>query len=177
MTTIYQFTVPVFVRILTALDAIVAKAEAWAKEAGHDEKELLDTRLAPDMFPLVKQIQLASDHAKGGTARLSGQEPPSYPDTETTFTELRVRIAKTIEYVQSVPESAFEKAHEQKVTLPYFPGKYINGLDYARGFVMGNFFFHVTTAYDILRMKGLDIGKMDFFGGAPELSDLPNEGL
>lgn len=165
MNLVYQFTVPMFVRMLGALDSILEKADTWRKEQGIDERELLDMRFAPDMFPLSKQIQIACDHAKGATARLSGQTAPAHEDTEATIEELRARIQKTLAFVQSVPESAFEHALTQKITLPYFPGHHMEALDYARGFALGNFYFHVTTAYDLLRMRGLSVGKADYFGG------------
>lgn len=176
MNLVYQFTVPMFVRMLSALDMILAKAETWVQEQGIDEKELLGTAFAPDMFPLVKQVQIACDHAKGATGRLSLTEVPSHPDTEATIAELRARISKTLEFIKTVPESAFEKALEQKVTLQYFPGMYLEGLDYARGYSLGNFYFHVVTAYDILRMKGLPIGKADYFGGFDMMKKLEEGG-
>ncbi len=177
MNLVYQFTVPMFVRMLGALDTILSKAEAWAKEQGMDEKELLATSLAPDMFPLSRQVQVACDNAKGATARLSGTEVPSHPDTETTIAELRARIAKTLEFIKTVPESAFEGALEKKVILPFMPTMYLDGLDYARGFSLGNFYFHVTTAYGILRMKGMPVGKADYFGGFDMMKPVPEGGL
>lgn len=168
----YQFTLPVFVRMLNAFDGILAKTIVWAQEQGISEKEVLEMRLAPDMFPFVKQVQVACDNAKGAAARLSGIDAPQHEDTETSLAALRERIAKTIVFVESVPESAFEQALEKKITLPYFPGMYMEGLDYARGYAIGNFFFHLVTAYDLLRMKGLPIGKQDYFGGLDMLKPL-----
>lgn len=175
MNLVYQFTVPMFTRMLSALDGILVRADAWAKEQGIDEKELLETRLAPDMFPLVKQVQIATDHAKGATARLSGGEAPKYEDTEMTIAELRERIKNTLAYLASVPESQFEGALDRTMTLPFFPGMYMDALDYARGYALGNFYFHVTTAYDILRMKGLPVGKADYFGGFDMMKPLREE--
>jgi len=167
MNDIFQFTVPVFKKSLTALDALLAKAEQMARDKQVDEAALLEVRLAPDMFPLKRQIQIACDNAKGAVARLSGTENPAHADEEKTFAELRARIAKTLEFVNSVPESAFAEAATRKVTLPYFQGKYFNGFDYAREYAIPNFFFHLVTAYGLLRKEGFEIGKADYMGGLP----------
>lgn len=167
MNPLYQFTVPVFVKALKALDAILVKAEAHIAEKHLDEGALLDERLAPDMFPLKKQIQVACDNAKGATARLSGVEVPVHPDEEKTFADLHARIEKTLAFIQSVPEASFEQAADRQVTLPYFPEKYMTGFDYAREYALPNFFFHITIAYALLRKEGLAIGKADFMGGLP----------
>ncbi len=167
MNELYQFTVPTFQKTLTALNAILAKAQQHVTEKNLDEAMLLDARLAPDMFPLMKQIQIACDNAKGAVARLSGNEVPSHPDEEKTLTELRARIAKTLEYIATIPESAFADAETRHITLPYFPGKFLTGLDYAREYVLPNFFFHTVTAYALLRKEGVTIGKIDYLGGLP----------
>lgn len=163
----YQFTIPLFVKTLKALDQLLVKAEAHVKEKGLDEAALLDQRLAPDMFPLKKQIQVACDNAKGAAARLSGKEVPAHADDEQTFADLHKRIEKTLAFVQTVSEEAFAEADARQVTLPYFPGKYMTGFDYAREYAIPNFFFHVTVAYSLLRKEGLAIGKADFMGGLP----------
>lgn len=163
----YNFTVPLFTKALKALDGLLDKAAA----SGKDESALLNAQLAPDMFPLKKQVQIASDNAKGVSARLAGVEIPSYEDTEETLVELQARIAKTLEFIASIPESAFEGAAERPVTLPYFPNKYMKGGEYLEQYALANFFFHVTTAYGILRKEGVEIGKADFIGGMP-LRDL-----
>lgn len=171
MNDIYQFTVPIFTKTLKALDSLLAKAQQIVAEKGADEAFLLEARLAPDMFPLKKQIQIACDNAKGAAARLSGTEAPVHVDEETTLAELRDRITKTLELLATFSEEAFTEAATRKVTLPYFPAKYLTGLDYAREYALPNFFFHVTTAYAILRKEGLSVGKSDFMGGLP-LQDL-----
>ncbi len=167
MHSLYTFTVPVFIKTLNALESLLRKVETDAKEQGISESELLAAALAPDMFPLVKQVQLVSDHSKGAVARLTGLDAPKYEDNEATFAELYARIEKTLEFLAGIPEDAFAGAEERQITLPYFPGKYMSGFDYTREFILPNIFFHATTAYDILRMKGFSIGKGDFIGGLP----------
>ena len=167
MNSIYQFTIPVFIKSLKALDGVLAKAQVYVEEKGLNEAALLEERLAPDMFPFVKQVQVACDNAKGAAARLSGTEIPSHADQEKSLAELRARIAKTLEYLATITEVSFEGAETRQATLPYFPGKFMSGLDYAREYALPNFFFHVTTAYAILRKHGATIGKADYMGGLP----------
>lgn len=171
MTPLYDFTVPVFVKSLKALDAILGKATDFLNEKGLTETSLLELRLAPDMFPFKKQVQIACDNAKGAAARLAGIEVPSHPDTEENLTELRARITKTLEFLSTVPETAFAEATTRQVTLPYFPNQYMTGFDYTREYVLPNFFFHLTAAYALLRKEGMSIGKADYIGGLP-LRDL-----
>lgn len=163
----YKASAPVFLRMLGNLDQLLAKAEDNAKLRGFDVNLLVTQRLAPDMRPLSAQIQLASDSAKGAMARLSGGTPPSMPDTEATFAELRERIAKTIDYVKSVPAEAIDGSEEKDVVLKT-PGGDIpfKGLNFLTAFALPNFLFHVTTAYAILRHSGVPLGKMDFLGRA-----------
>jgi hypothetical protein len=167
MNPLYQFTLPLFVKHLTALDGILAKAQAFVQAQGLSEADLLEKRLAPDMFPLKKQIQVACDNAKGAAGRLSGTEVPTHADDETSFAELRARIQKTLDFITTVPETSFEGANDRHVTLPYFTGKYFSGFDYGREYAIPNFFFHLVTAYDILRQAGVDIGKADYVGSLP----------
>ena len=163
----YKASAPVFLRMLGNLDQLLAKAEDNAKQRGFDVNLLVTQRLAPDMRPLSAQIQLASDSAKGAMARLSGGTPPAMPDTETTFAELRTRIARTIDYVKSVPAEAVDGSEEKDVVLKT-PGGDIpfKGLNFLTAFALPNFLFHVTTAYAILRHSGVPLGKMDFLGRA-----------
>jgi hypothetical protein len=163
----YTYTVPLFVKGLKGLLHVLEKAE----EQHVDEASLLKDALAPDMFPCVRQIQIACDQAKGATARLASREVPSFPDTETTISELKKRIEQTIAFIESVEESAFEGADDRQITLPYFPGKYMTGFDYAREYAIPNFYFHVTVAYGLVRKAGVQIGKADFLNGLP-LKDL-----
>ena len=152
-------------RFLENLSKILDKAVAQAKTRDIPLTELIEARLAPDMFPFPRQIQIASDVAKLA-ARLAGMEPPSFPDTETTFPELQARIAKTIDYLKSVPREKFDGAEDRTITLKFPQGEVsFVGRDFVTNFVLSNFFFHVTTAYDILRHKGIEIGKMDYLGG------------
>lgn len=163
----YKASAPVLLRMLGNLDQFLAKAEENAKLRGFDANLLVTQRLAPDMRPLSAQIQLASDSAKGAMARLSGGTPPAMPDTEATIAELRARIAKTIDYVRSVPAEAVDGSEEKDVVLKT-PGGDIpfKGLGFLTGFALPNFLFHVTTAYAILRHSGVPLGKMDFLGRA-----------
>ena len=164
---IYDYTVPVFIKLLGGLKGVLQKAS----EHGIDDAKLLQDRLAPDMFPLVKQVQVACDQAKGATARLMGAEAPKHEDNETTIAELQARIDKTVEYLHSVPKEAFANAAEQKITLPYFPGKFMSGFDYARDYALPNFFFHISMAYALVRKNEVGVGKGDFINGLP-LQDL-----
>ena len=160
---IHQAAAPVFTRALNNLSAMIDKALA----AGVSEATLLEARLAPDMHPFPRQIQMASDSAKGAVARLAGVEPPAMPDIETTIEELKTRIAATIAYVNSVEAAALEGAEDREVVLK-FPGAEMKftGADFLTGFALPNFFFHITIAYALLRANGAPIGKMDFLGGA-----------
>jgi uncharacterized protein len=162
---IYDASIPPMIRSLENLSKILDKAVAQAKAEDKDLKTLLEARLAPDMHPFTRQIQIASDAARN-VARLAGSEPPSFADTETTFPELHERIAKTIAFLKSIPKEKLEGAETRKIEMKVpnrtleFPGSL-----YLTGFVLPNFYFHVTTAYGLLRHKGIQIGKMDFLGG------------
>jgi hypothetical protein len=161
----YQVAVPPLTHSLAALAKILDKAGAYAEAKKIDPAVLIGSRLAPDMFPLSRQVQIASDTAKGCVARLAGREPPSYPDTETTFPDLVARLRKTIDFMNSVPASQIEGSEERNVTLQLRSGPlHFKGIDYLLGFVLPNLYFHVTTAYAILRHNGLDIGKGDYLG-------------
>lgn len=161
----YQASVPVFARMLRNLAAILAKAEAHATERKIDPAVLLGCRLSPDMFPLVKQVQIASDGAKGGAARLAGVEVPSYPDEEKTFAELVERCNKTVKFLEGLDEKAFAGAEDRQVSWQTRSAtKSMVGLAYLLNHVTPNFYFHVTTAYDILRHNGVPLGKRDFLG-------------
>jgi hypothetical protein len=163
---IYDSAIPPAVRTLENLSKILDKAVAQAKNENIDAKIYLEGRLASDMHPFTRQIQMASDGAKAGAARLAGEEPPSFPDTETSFPELKERITKTVTYLKSIPREKFAGADERTITLK-FPNGSLDfvGRDFLTGFMLPNFYFHVTTAYDILRHKGVQIGKMDYLGG------------
>lgn len=166
----YQTSVPVFVRALGALSDILDKAEAFVKEQGLDEQAVLDLRLAPDMFALARQVQIASDAAKGGVARLAGVESPGFPDTETSFAELRHRIAKTIAFVQSVPAELIDGSQDRAIIVQAGPTELtFTGRSFLLDFALPNLFFHISTAYGLLRQAGVRIGKSDYLGGARAL--------
>jgi hypothetical protein len=162
----YKASVPVVLNALTNLKAILGKAEAWAAEKNVKEATVLNARLALDMLPFSKQIQLVSDNAKGIAARLGGVENPSYADEEATFAELHERLQKTIDFVKSVDATGFSGSETREVVLK-FPQRTMEftGLSYLTGFAIPNLFFHVTTAYAILRHSGVPIGKSDYLGG------------
>jgi uncharacterized protein len=161
----YQASVPVFSRMLENLSAILAKAAAHAEAKKIDPAVFINARLAPDMFALARQVQIASDAAKGCVARLAGAEIPSYPDTEATFPELQERIAKTIAFVKGFTAQQIDGSEERSVTLK-MRGEDVKfrGQDYLFKLAFPNFFFHITTTYDILRHNGVELGKMDYLG-------------
>ena len=165
--TIYDASVPVMVRSLTALSKILDKAVAQAKAEDKPLAGLLEARLAPDMRPFPFQIQSASDAAKGCAARLAGIEAPSMPDTETTFPELSARLKKTIDFLNTIKPEQLKGAEDREIVLKFPNGEFkFTGRDFLAGFALPNFFFQVTTAYALLRHKGIAIGKMDFLGAA-----------
>ncbi len=165
--TLSQATLAPLTRQLTVLSKLLDKGAAFAAANGIDEADLLGSRLAADMAPLLRQVQIASDSAKGGVARLAGQEPPSFADDEVTIAELQARIAKTLDYIRSVPASAIDGSEARAITLKAGPREFqFTGQDFLLTFVLPNFFFHVMTAYALLRHRGVEIGKMDYLGVA-----------
>jgi len=164
--TMHAISVPVFVRALKALDALLTKGEESAAARGFDPAVLLNSRLAPDMFPLTRQVQIASDGAKGGAARLAGQTPPVFPDTETTFAELHERIAKTIAWLEGLDPAAFDGDPDAELVVTMGGQDYpFTRQSFLFGFVLPNMYFHVSAAYNILRHNGVAVGKRDFLGG------------
>ena len=162
-------SIPVFEIGLNALSVILDKAEAHAEAKKIDPTVLLNARLFPDMFPLTRQVQIACDQAKNGAARLAGLEPPKHEDNEKTFAELKARIAKALAYVKTLDAKAIDAAADRQVTFPLGPNNkgHMKGADFLNHFVLPNFYFHLTTAYDILRHCGLEVGKRDFLGAIP----------
>ena len=161
----YQASVPAFLKMLKNLVAILDKAEAYAADRNIDPQVLLNWRLAPDMFPLTRQIQIATDLAKGTTARLAGREVPKYADEEKTFAELKARIAKTVKFVGGVVPKDIDGSESRDITLTLGGQEmHFKGEPYLVHFALPNFYFHATTAYDILRRCGVEIGKRDFIG-------------
>jgi hypothetical protein len=162
---LYRTSVPVFARAFGNLSAILDKAAAHAEARKIDPSVLINARLAPDMFPLSRQVQSASDAAKGCAARLAGIEIPRFEDTETTFPELQARIAKTVAFLQGVKPAQIDGGEDRTITLKLRTREVsFAAPDYLLNFALPNFFFHVTTAYGILRHNGVEIGKTDFLG-------------
>ncbi|MFT3729077.1 MAG: DUF1993 domain-containing protein [Terricaulis sp.] len=159
----HAISAPVFVRMLKNLSAMLAKGEAHAKAKNFDNSVLLNGRLAPDMFTLVKQAQIATDHAKGAMARLAGHQIEAIEDKETTVAELQARIAKVIGIVESYKEADLNGSESREITIkiPTMELKF-TGIQYLQTWAMPNFYFHVTMAYAILRHNGVDLGKRDF---------------
>ena len=162
-------SIPVFEISLNALSVLLDKAEAYAEAKKIDPTALLNTRLFPDMFTFTRQVQSACDQAKNGGARLAGIDPPRYEDTEKTIPELKARIAKTVAFVKTLDAKKIDASADREITFPLGPTNkgHMKGADYLNHFVLPNFYFHATTAYDILRHCGVEIGKRDFFGAIP----------
>jgi hypothetical protein len=160
----YEATVPQLSKMLTNLEAWLDEASSFAQKKAFDPNVLLAARLAPDQYPLVRQIQAACDCAKFACARLTGKEAPRHPDTEATFDEVRARIRAARSFVESVKSSDFEGAEARLVEMPFLPGQFLEGHDYLNEMALPNFYFHATTAYAILRHAGVDLGKTDFIG-------------
>lgn len=162
---VYDVTVPVFTRMLTNLLAVMDKAEASAAERKFETTVFSDMRLSPDMIPFRGQVMIATDHVKGCVSRLAGKDVPSWPDTEHSFDELRARIRKALDLLATVTPESLEGGESRDVTLK-LGGKDVtmNGLTYLTERALPNFFFHVTTAYAILRHAGVPVGKRDYIG-------------
>jgi hypothetical protein len=164
---LHAIIVTQFQKTLTNLSAILDKAATFASTKEQEPGALLQARLAPDQFPLVRQLQIACDTAKLGAARLTGKEAPVHADTEATFDEIKARIQSVIAYLGSYSPADFEGLEGRTVSQPRWEGKYLTAHEYAVEHAIPNFFFHVTTAYAILRHNGLDIGKKDYLGPLP----------
>jgi hypothetical protein len=162
----YDAAAPIFIRMLNNLSACLDKAEAHTKANNINFDTLLGARLAPDMFPLMGQLQMASAFPKNAMCRIAGQTPPDFPDVEKNLADARARIARSVEIVKSVPAADFNAGVDRPVTIQVGPEMTMtfSGFDYLNMFVMPNFYFHVTTAYAILRHNGVGLGKMDFLG-------------
>ncbi|NBS46100.1 MAG: DUF1993 domain-containing protein [Betaproteobacteria bacterium] len=164
-TSLHSESTVVFKRFLANLRKILEKARDHAAAHKIDEAAILGDRLFPDMFPMSRQVQIASDAAKGAVARLAGLEIPSFADTEASFDELISRIDKTLAFIDSVPASAFDGAGQRQIVLT-FPSRRLEftGADYLRTWALPNFYFHIATAYGLLRSNGVPVGKMDYLG-------------
>ena len=165
---LYQSSVASFERCLNAFLVILDRAEAHAKARKFDPTNYLGLRLAPDMFPLVRQVQTFCDNAKNAPSRLAGATAPVFEDKEATFAELRERVVKTLDYLKTLDANAIDAAGEREIVFPAGPNKFrMRGDNYLVHYVLPNFYFHLTTAYDILRSAGVEIGKRDFLGAVP----------
>jgi len=163
----YSASIPVFIRALRGLDHVLRLGEAHALERGIDPRSLLQARLVEDMHPLVRQVQIATDMARNGASRLAGRDVVSVPDDETDFDQLHVRIARTIAHLEAFTPARIDGSESRPVTLRVGDAEMtFEGHDYLLGFVLPNLYFHVTTAYAILRQAGVPLGKPDFFGRA-----------
>ena len=160
----FTMSVEAFLPTLRALSKLLDKGAQYATTKKFDTSVLVNGRLAPDMFPLVKQVQIACDFAKNSSARLCGQDPPRFEDNEQTLDELKARVARTIDYVQGLRADAFKGSEDRdiKIPLPNNNSLEMKGLPYLNNFALPNFYFHVVAAYAILRHNGVDVGKRDF---------------
>jgi hypothetical protein len=163
----HSASAPIFVKMLGNLLLLLDKAEAYAATRKFDSANYLGLRLAPDMLPFTRQIQIASDGAKGAMARLAGSEIPKWEDNEASLADLRARIHKTIDYVKGFTPAQIDGSEDREITIPMRSGDPLkfNGETFLKHFALPNFFFHVTTAYVLLRHAGVDVGKTDFLGG------------
>lgn len=170
MPTLHAASVPVFRHMLSSLKAVLAKAEAHATARTIEPAALLQARLYPDMFPLLRQVLIACDFAKGASARLAGAEVPSFPDTEQSFADLQARIDTTLAFIDSLPAADFDGAETREIVLrPGTPKEMrFAGEPYLLHYALPQFFFHVTTAYALLRHNGVEVGKRDFMGQLPQ---------
>lgn len=166
---LYEVSIPTFLHTLHSLKSILEKAVAHAEARKFDPNVFVSMRLYPDMLPLNRQVQIASDAAKGAAARLSGTEPPKFEDNETTMAELLMRVTKTIDYLQSFKADQFTSDESRVITIKT-PRNTFNfkAVDFVRHWALPNFFFHVTTTYALLRHGGVEIGKIDFLGAVPQ---------
>ena len=162
---LYASSIPVFIRALKNLSAILNKGAGFAKDKGMDENVVTAWRLYPNMFPLTRQVQIACDVVKGAGARLAGIDIPSFPDTEVTFVELQARIEKTVAFLGKINEAQLDGAAERKIKLKAGSQEFeFTGAEYLISWVLPNLYFHVTTAYNLLRGIGVELGKGDFLG-------------
>lgn len=162
----YQASVPTLIQALKALSGVLDKGAKHAEAKGIDPAVLLGSRLYPDMFPLTRQVQIASDNAKGPSARLAGMEPPKFDDNEASFADLQARITKTIEFLQTLKPAQIDGSEDRQIVLQMRAGPLeFKGQAYLLHFAMPNFYFHCATVYAILRHNGVEVGKKDFLGG------------
>ena len=160
----YQLTVPVYIRALKQLSHLISRASEFAEHKKISDDTILGLRLAPDMLPLVRQVQITCDNAKFAVARLSGANAPKHEDNETRFIDLQHRINETLSFIESVPRSDFKNAADKTITLSFMPDKPMSAEFYLLSFVTPNFYFHLNMTYALLRSNGVEIGKQDYIG-------------
>lgn len=164
---VYDLTVPQLVKMLKNVDRWLEAAISYAEKKKFDVNNLIKFRLAPDQLAFDRQVQTMCDNAKFIAGRLTGKEWPNHPDTETTFEQLRSRIALVITYLDTFTPDDFVGAEDRKISLPWMEGKWMRGDEYVTQFALANFYFHAVTAYSILRNNGVELGKRDYIGGVP----------
>lgn len=164
---LYEMTVPQFTKMLRNLNSILDKAVLNAEAKKYEVEVLLNSRLAPDQFNLIRQIQIACDSAKNCIAKVTAKDAPVYEDNEKTLPELKARINKTIEYINSFNPNEINEFEQIKISQPRWEGKYLFPLEYVCEYSIPNFYFHITTAYSILRHNGVEIGKKNYLGELP----------
>jgi hypothetical protein len=167
----YQCSAPVFTHNLKNLSQLLKKAAADSRARGYDPSALLSARLAPDMFPLIKQVQVATDNAKGCCARLTGVAIPVFEDNETTLSQLQQRIKRTLAFIRSLKAAQFDGSDTRELVMKTPIGSLtFNGADYLNGWALPNFYFHYSAAYNLLRHNGVELGKLDFLGPVPGMT-------
>lgn len=164
---LFEMTVPQFTKTLHNLNQMLGKATAYSETKKFEMDVLLNARLAPDQFHFIRQVQIACDTAKFCSARLTGKEAPSHADTEKTLADVKARIESTVQYLNTFSAKDFDGSETKQITQPRWEGKYLIGKDYVLHHAVPNFYFHITTAYAILRHNGVDIGKKDYLGELP----------
>lgn len=164
---LYDLTVPQFTKTLKNLNNMLGKAMTYAESKKFEMDVLLNARLAPDQFNFIRQVQIACDTAKLCGARLTGKEAPAQTDTEKTIAEVKARIESTLQFLNTLNPNDYSGAESKPITQPRWEGKYLTGYDYVLHHAVPNFYFHITTAYSILRHNGVEIGKKDFLGELP----------
>lgn len=164
---VYEILIPQYIKVLKNLNHILGKAAGYADSKKFETEVLLQSRLAPDQFTFLRQVQIACDTAKLSASRLTGKEAPTHDDKETTLPHLKKRIEEVVEYLETFKAKDFEGAEAKKITQPRWEGKWLNGFEYMAQHAIPNFYFHVTTAYSILRHNGVDVGKKDYLGEMP----------
>ena len=164
---LYDQTVPQFIKMLNNLNAILDKGAAYALEKKFEPEVLLHSRLAPDQFNLLKQVQIVTDSAKLCSSRLTGKDAPTHDDSEKTLPELKARIESVVSYLKTLTADDFKNSSDKRISQPRWEGKWLTGEEYALQHAIPNVYFHLTTTYAILRHNGVPVGKKDYLGAMP----------